>query len=141
MVAKSKAAIGSCVTVTLVSPPNVRLDAPSAMLVVPTVNELFVNEPLPMLVSVFVAPLIVLLVSVCDAVLVVTVSAPTVAVVMLNVPSVTVLPVNVNAVGRFNVTTVPTCVEVISLAVPLTALIAPMVLGVIDTLAAAVSCP
>ena len=40
--------------------------------------------------------------------LVVTVSAPTVAVVMLNVPPVTVLPVNVNALGKLAVTTVPT---------------------------------
>ena len=59
LVANCNALTGSWVTATLVKPPNVRLVAPSAMLVVPTVTELFVRLLLPILDSVFVAPLIV----------------------------------------------------------------------------------
>ena len=59
LVANCNALTGSCVTATLVKPPNVRLVAPSAMFVVPIVTELFVSELLPILVSVFVEPLIV----------------------------------------------------------------------------------
>ena len=67
-----------------------------------------------------------------------TVSAPTVAVVMLNVPPVTVLLVKVKAAGKDSVT-VDVPVEVISFAVPLTVVTAPMEDALIATLAAAVN--
>jgi hypothetical protein len=57
---------------------------------------------------------------------------------MFNVPSVTVLPVKVKALGKDNVT-VDVPVEVISFAVPLTAVTAPIETALIATLAAAVS--
>ena len=64
LVAKSSAAVGSWVTVTVVNPPKVRLDAPKAIAVVPTVTDELVRLALAMLVSVLLAPLIVLLVRV-----------------------------------------------------------------------------
>ena len=48
------------VDVTELRPARVVAVEPNEMLVEPIVTELLVNEPLPMLVSVFVAPLIVL---------------------------------------------------------------------------------
>ena len=63
-VATCKANTGSCVTATEVKPPSVRLEAPRAIDVVPTVTDEFVRLALAMLVSVFVAPLIDLLVKV-----------------------------------------------------------------------------
>ena len=70
--------------------------------------------------------------------LVVTVSAPTVAGVMLNVPPVTVLPVKVKAAGKDKVT-VDAPDDVISFAVPLMVVTAPMPEALIVTLAAAVN--
>ena len=67
-------------------------------------------------------------------------SAPTVAVVMLNAPPVTVLLVKVKAAGKDNVI-VDTPVAVISFAVPLMVVIAPIEEALIATLAAAVNCP
>ena len=63
-VANCKADTGSCVTATEVKPPSVRLEAPSAIDVVPTVTDEFVRLALAMFDSVLVAPLIDLLVSV-----------------------------------------------------------------------------
>ena len=73
LVANSRAAVGSCVTVTDVRPPNVRLDAPKAIAVVPIVTEEFVRAELGMLVNVLLEPLIDLLVNVCEPVNVATV--------------------------------------------------------------------
>ncbi len=67
-------------------------------------------------------------------------SDPTVAAVILNVPPVTVLLVKVKAAGKDSVT-VDTPVAVISFAVPLMAVIAPIEEALIATLAAAVNCP
>ena len=72
-VANCNADTGSCVTATEVKPPKVRLDAPKAIAVVPTVTDEFVRLAFAMLVSVLVEPLIDLLVSVCDPVSVATV--------------------------------------------------------------------
>ena len=60
-------------TVTDVRPPNVRLDAPKAIAVVPIVTEEFVRAELGMLVNVLLEPLIDLLVNVCEPVNVATV--------------------------------------------------------------------
>ena len=51
-------------TATDVKPPSVSELLPREIVVVPTVNDELVNDPLPMLVSVFVDPLIDLLVNV-----------------------------------------------------------------------------
>ena len=64
LVANCKADTGSCVTATEVRPPKVRLVAPRAILVEPSVIELFDSATFGMAVKVFVAPLIDLLVSV-----------------------------------------------------------------------------
>ena len=66
---------GSCVTVTLVNPAGASDVAPNAMLVVPSVIELLVNDAFAMLLNVLLAPLIVLLVSVCVPVNVTTVES------------------------------------------------------------------
>ena len=100
LVANCNAVVGSCVTATEVNPPKVSDAAPNAMLVVPTVKELLVNDALAMLVSVLLDALIVLLVSVCVAVKVATVSETTWAEAMLNAPPVIVLLVNVNEDGN-----------------------------------------
>ena len=73
--ANCKAVNGSCVTATEVSPPSVKLDAPNAIAVVPTVTEELVRLAFAMLVSVLLAPLIVLFVSVCEPVSVATVES------------------------------------------------------------------
>ena len=62
-------------TVTVVNPPKVRLDAPKAIAVVPTVTEELVRLEFAMLVSVLLEPLIVLFVSVCVPVNVATVES------------------------------------------------------------------
>ena len=151
LVAKSSAAVGSWVTVTVVKPPKVRLDAPKAIAVVPTVTEELVRLALAILVSVLVAPLIDLLVKVSVVLRATSVSVPDGMVIVplfeideiigsKNVPPVTVLPVKVSAAGSDN-TTVVVPVAVISFAVPDTDATAPMPLGVIVEFAAAVSWP
>ncbi len=55
-VANCKAVVGSCVTATEVKPPRVKLEAPNAIAVVPTVTDEFVRLALAMLVSVFAEP-------------------------------------------------------------------------------------
>ena len=115
-------------------------EAPSATATPLNVTELLVSALFGIAERVFADPLIDLLVSVWVAVLVVTVSAPTVAATMLNVPSVTVLPVNVKAAGKDKVTFVVP-VAVISFAVPATDATAPMPEAVIVTLLAEVSWP
>lgn len=75
LVARSRAAVGSCVTVTVVNPPKVRLDAPKAIAVVPTVSDELVRLAFAMLVRVLVDPLIDLLVRVCVPVKVATVES------------------------------------------------------------------
>jgi hypothetical protein len=52
------------VTVTVVSPPRVRLELPRLIAVVPTVNDEFVKDALPIFDRVLVDPLIDLLVRV-----------------------------------------------------------------------------
>ena len=64
LVANCNADTGSCVTATEVSPPRVKLVAPSATLVVPSVRELFVSAEFGRFVNVLVDPLIDLLVNV-----------------------------------------------------------------------------
>jgi len=64
LVAKSKSAVGSCVTVTLVKPTGASSVAPNAMLVVPNVIVLLVNALLGIFISVLADPLIDLFVSV-----------------------------------------------------------------------------
>ena len=59
LVVSCRADTGSCVTATEVRPPKVRPVAPNAMLVVPMVNELLVNDALAMLDKVLVEPSIV----------------------------------------------------------------------------------
>jgi hypothetical protein len=86
------------------TPANVDSVPPKDSELEPMVTELFVSELLAMLDSVLVDPLI---------------DTP------VNVPPVIVLPVNVSALGKLTVTAVPTWLVVISLAVPLTAVIAP----------------
>ena len=66
LVVSSRLDTGSCVTVTLVNPPNVSDVPPNDMPVVPIVTELLVSDALPILVNVFAEPLIDLLVSVSD---------------------------------------------------------------------------
>ena len=119
LVATCKADTGSCVTVTEVRPTGASAVAPKAMLVVPNVIWLLVNDAFAMLDNVLFAALMVLLVIVWDAVFVVTVSPPTVAAAMLNVPSVTVLPVKVRADGS-DKTILAVPVAVISFGVPAT---------------------
>ena len=64
-VANCKLVVGSCVTVTDVKPTGAKDVAPNAMLVVPSVIELFVNALFGIFVNVFDAPLIDLPVNVC----------------------------------------------------------------------------
>ena len=64
LVASSKLLVGSWVTVTVVRPPSVRLEAPREMAVVPTVIDELTRLAFAMLLSVLFVPLIVLLVSV-----------------------------------------------------------------------------
>jgi hypothetical protein len=90
--------------------------------------------------SVLLDALIVLLVSVCVAVKVATVSETTWAEAMLNAPPVIVLLVNVNADGNDKTGVCPPD-DVISLAVPVTEVTAPISVGEIVMLAAAVICP
>ena len=75
LVARSKAAVGSWVTVTVVSPPRVRLELPKLIAVVPTVSDELVSDALPMFDRVLVDPLIDLLVRVCVPVKVATVES------------------------------------------------------------------
>ena len=75
LVANCNADVGSCVTATEVRPPKVRLDAPSAIAVVPTVTDELVSDALPILLRVLLEPLMVLLVSVCVPVSVATVES------------------------------------------------------------------
>ena len=64
LVVSSRLDTGSCVTVTVVNPPNVSDEPPNEMAVVPMVTELLVSDALPILVNVFAEPLIDLFVSV-----------------------------------------------------------------------------
>ena len=160
-VARSNAATGSCVTVTLVKPAGVNDVPPNGILVVPKVIELLVNALLGMFVRVFVDPLMdvpanvvsvpprdnelepivtELFVSELLPILVSVFVAPLIE-ALVYVPPVIVLPVNVNALGRLNVTTVPAWFDVISFAVPLTAVIAPRPPAVIVVFVTEVSCP
>ena len=138
-------------TVTVVNPAKVRLDAPKAIAVVPTVTDELVRLAFAMLVSVLVAPLIDLLVKVSVVVRATSVSVPDGMVIVppfeideiigsKNVPPVTVLPVKVKAAGKDSVT-VDVPVAVISFAVPLMVVTAPIAEALIDTLAAAVNWP
>ena len=140
LVANCNAVVGSCVTATEVNPPTVKDDAPNAMFVDPTVKELFTNAALAMFDNVLLDALIVLLVSVCAAVFVVTVSDTTWAEAMLKAPPVIVLLVNVNEDGNDKTGVCPP-VDVISLAVPVTEVTAPISVGEIVILAAAVNWP
>lgn len=64
LVATCRLVVGSCVTATEVKPPNVRLEAPNEIAVVPTVTAEFVRLAFAMFVRVLLEPLMVLLVSV-----------------------------------------------------------------------------
>ena len=135
---------------------------PKAIVVVPNTIVLLVSALLGMFVNVFAEPDIDLFVKVCVAVSVATVSPATLALedavrvvkapelavvapieVLLMVPPVyappvMVLPVKVKAAGKDRVTVVVP-VEVISFAVPLMVVTAPIAVALIATLAAAVS--
>ena len=135
---------------------------PKAIVVVPKTMVLLVSALLGMFVKVFAEPDMDLLVKVCVAVKVATVSPATLALedavrvvkapelavdapigVLLieppvNAPPVMVLPVKVKAAGKDKVTVVVP-VDVISFAVPLMVVTAPIAVALIATLAAAVN--
>jgi hypothetical protein len=162
LVANCNADVGSCVTATEVNPANVEAVPPRLIAVEPIVKDELVSALFGMFVNVLAEPDMDLLVNVCAAVRVATVSpatlalvdavkvvkapvlavvAPTEALLMVPpvyAPPVMVLPVKVKAAGKDNVTTVVPA-EVISFAVPLTVVTAPIEEALIDTLEAAVS--